>query len=71
MTDTLLQRIHRLAAADTSVPHYATTAKILRKLYSCSDVADVAHTITGALRKLPDAEQERIVAAVESLRAEQ
>jgi len=66
MTATILQRLYQLAE---SAPHslYEPAAQVLRQLISDKDAAGKAHAVTGIVMKLAPAEQERVIAAVESL----
>lgn len=70
MTTTILQRVFALAeVSNNEFALYGPLASVCRKLDSNHDVADKAHTISGILKKLEPAEQERVVAAAEALRA--
>lgn len=67
-TASILQRIYTLADAPPS-DLYAALASVARKLASDDPAAAKAHTVTGIVQKLEPAAQERLVKAVESLRA--
>ena len=70
MSATVLQRIYALAdASKEGADLYSPLASIARKLASDDDAAAKAHTITGIVQKLAPAVQERVLKAVEGLRA--
>lgn len=68
MAATILQRLYSLADAPSNGLH-AALASAARKLASDDDAASKAHALAGIVKKLAPAEQERIVKALEGLRA--
>jgi hypothetical protein len=68
MNMTILQRIHSLATVTPS-DNVATLASVARYVTSDKSDAAKAHGITSVLRKLSEADQVRILSAVESLLA--
>lgn len=68
-TNTILSRIYAIADAQPHPDLCAALASVARKLSGDDPAAAKAHTITGVITKLPAADQERVVAAVETLRA--
>lgn len=68
MENTLLQRVYAISSRGlTGNPALTALASVARRITGDGAPADIAHGITGAIKKLPPEQQEAIVAAVEAL----
>lgn len=68
MTTTLLQRVHSLAEAPP-LTLYDRLASVLRQFTSDKTAPEKAHGVTAVVMKLSPVDQERVLAAIESLRS--